>query len=53
MGGRKLKELKSLEFVNHKDLVKFVNENKILQKDIQQIIYGNGRYLLLYWGLTI
>ena len=50
-GRKKLKELKNREFVNHTDLINFVNDNRILQKDIQQIILSNGRYLLFYWSI--
>lgn len=40
--------LKSKTFLNHKDLVDFVNKN-ICRNDIQEIIKDGNYYILFYW----
>ena len=40
--------LKSKTFLNHKDLVDFVNKN-IYRNDIQEIIKDRSYYILFYW----
>ena len=40
--------LKSKTFVNHKDLVDFVNKN-IFRNNIQEIIRDENYYILFYW----
>ena len=40
--------LKSKTFLNHKDLVDFVNKN-ICRNDIQEIIKDGDYYILFYW----
>ena len=40
--------LKSKTFVNHKDLVDFVNKN-IFRNNIQEIIRDENYYVLFYW----
>lgn len=41
--------LKSKTFLNHKDLVDFVNKNLITKNDIQQIVVNDCQVTLLYW----
>lgn len=41
--------LKSKTFLNHKDLVDFVNKNLITKNDIQQIVANDCQVTLLYW----
>lgn len=41
--------LKSKTFLNHKDLVDFVNKNLITKNDIQQIVANDYQVTLLYW----
>ena len=40
--------LKSKTFLNHKDLVDFVNKN-IFRNNIQEIIRDENYYILFYW----
>lgn len=46
--GNKIMILKSKTFLNHKDLVDFVNKN-ICRNDIQEIIKDGNYYILFYW----
>lgn len=43
--------LKSKDFLNHRELAKFVSDEGIVKADVQQIVFdsGSGHYTLFWW----